>query len=417
MHILINNTGETKELRLCAIGGNENIAGEFMKNHIVEILGTTAPLNKELAVLESKSMTQNAFNEWQAILAVAQEILLMRHNYIQIPCNSIHGLIERDVKTAYQNQINYRRDKLFGLKNALDAELAIFKRLTQGVVSVKSPAKITQIRHTSSGAADHWLMQVYGDFVMTMPVMEDSFDFKASIELEFNKYKNDDLTAIDDDEWLFPFSMSDVQEEIVLNALHGAAQKHFIDLGITDGTPMNSYHVSNVTEQRAANDTNTVDPNINISFIDIDDITFSVRFDQTIGGLPAGKDVYLQLPHNADSEHDDRYDDETIDACLAVIGSQYSDMDLSIMKIIGSDDMSASEIKAVAPSARFINDAGALIERPLSFYILKNNEDFHAIEEDQVHKYYTQNKCWRRAFEMSDLFNEESLKELYDGGY
>ena len=417
MHVLINNTGETKELRLCAIGGNENIAGEFIKNHVLDILDTTDILDKEFAVFESKSMTQNEFNEWRAILAVAQEILLMRHNYAQIPFNFIHGLIEDEIRTAYQHNINYRRDKLFGLKNALDAELAIFKRLSKGVVARKNPAKVTKIRHTSSSAADHWVMQVHGDFVMTMPEPQDSFEFKAGIELEFNQYKNDDLVAGDEDEWLFPFSMSDVQEEIVLNELHGAAQNHFIDLGITDGTPMNSYHVSNITEQRGANDTNTVNPNINISFVDINDIAFSVRFDQTIGSLPAGKEVYLQLPHNADSEHDNRYDNKTIDACLAVIGSEYSDMDLSIMKIIGSDDMSASEIKAVAPSARFINDAGALIERPLSFYILKNNEDFHAIEEDQVHKYYTQNKCWRRAFEMSDLFNEENLKELYDGGY
>lgn len=246
MHILTSDTGETKELRLCAIGGNENIAGEFMKNHVLEILGTTVILNKELAVFESKTMTQNEFNEWQAILAVAQEILLMRHNYIQIPFNSIHSLIEHDVKTTYQHHISRRCDKLFGLKNALDAELALFKRLGQGVISVKNPAKITQMRHTSSSAADHWVMQVHGDFIMTMPEPQDSFEFKAGIELEFNKDKNDDLVASDDDEWLFPFSMSDVQEAVVLDALHGVAQKHFIDLGITDGTPMNSYHITNV---------------------------------------------------------------------------------------------------------------------------------------------------------------------------
>lgn len=252
MDILISDTGETKELRLCAIGGNKNIAGEFIKNHVLEILGTTVMLNKELALLESKSMTQIIFNEWHAILAVAQEILLMRHNYIQIPFNSIHGLIEHDVKTAYQHHIDRRRDKLFGLKNALDAELTIFKRLAKGIVSVKSPAKITHLRHTASSAADHWLMQVHGDFMMTMPEPQDSFEFTAGIELEFNKDKNDDLVAIDDDEWLFPFSMSDVQEEIVLNALHSVAQNYFINLGISDEAPINSYHVTNVAEQRAA---------------------------------------------------------------------------------------------------------------------------------------------------------------------
>ncbi|WP_339343529.1 hypothetical protein [uncultured Psychrobacter sp.] len=252
MQILISDTGETKELRLCAIGGNENIAGEFIKNHVLEILGTTDLLDNELTAFESKSMTQNVFNEWQAILAVAQEILLMRHNYIQIPWNSIHGMIECDVRTVYEKHLYFRLDTKFGLKNALDAELTLFQRLSKGIVSPKSTAKITHIRHTSSTAADHWLMQVHGDFIMTMPEPQDSFEFTAGIELEFNKDKNDDLTAIDDDEWLFPFSMSDVQEEIVLNTLHGAAQKHFIDLGITDGTPMNSYHITNVTEQRAA---------------------------------------------------------------------------------------------------------------------------------------------------------------------
>lgn len=164
-------------------------------------------------------------------------------------------------------------------------------------------------------------------------------------------------------------------------------------------------------------DTNTVKPGINISFVDINDNGFSVRFDQAIDSLPAGEEVYLQLPHNADSKHDSSYDNKTIEACLAVIGGQYSDIDLSIMKIIGSDNITDVKIKAVTSSARDLNEAGDLVERPLSFYILKNGEDFHAIEEDQVHKYYTQNKCWRRAFEISDLFNEESLQELYDGGY
>ncbi|MGP5059629.1 hypothetical protein ACTXIV_13100 [Psychrobacter celer] len=252
MQILISETGETKELRLCAIGGNENIASTFIKNHVLEILGTTDLLNKDLAVFESKSMTQNAFNEWEAILAVAQEILLVRHNYLQIPWNSIHGMIEAEVRTLYEKHLYFRLDTKFGLKNALDAELMLFQRLSKGIVSPKSPAKITHIRHTSSTAADHWVMQVHGDFIMTMPEPQDSFEFTAGIELEFNKDKNDDLVAIDDDEWLFPFSMSDVQEEMVLNALHSVAQKHFIDLGITDEAPLNSYHVTDVTEQRAA---------------------------------------------------------------------------------------------------------------------------------------------------------------------
>lgn len=164
-------------------------------------------------------------------------------------------------------------------------------------------------------------------------------------------------------------------------------------------------------------DTNTVKPSIKISFVEIDDNGFRVSFDQNIGTLEAGQEVYLQLPHNADSQHDSSYDDKTIEECLAVIADKYSDMDLSIMKIIGSAAITDIEIKAVASSARDLNDAGELVERPLSFYVLKNDEDFHAVEEDQVHKYYTNNKSWRVAGEMSDLFNEDSLKELYDGGY
>ncbi|WP_339343528.1 hypothetical protein [uncultured Psychrobacter sp.] len=163
--------------------------------------------------------------------------------------------------------------------------------------------------------------------------------------------------------------------------------------------------------------TDTVKPGINISFVDINDNGFKVRFDKAIGSLEAGQEMYLQLPHNADSKHDSGYDDETIEAALAAIGNQYSDMDLSIMKIIGSESITDIEIKVVTSSARNLNEAGELVEQPLSFYILKNNEDFHAIEEDQVHKYYTHNNSWRVAAEMSDLFNEESLKELFDGGY
>lgn len=144
---------------------------------------------------------------------------------------------------------------------------------------------------------------------------------------------------------------------------------------------------------------------------------FSVHFDQDIGALAVGQIVYLQLPHNADSMHDDDYDEETIEKCLAAVSATYSDADLSIMKITGSANISDIEIKAVTSSAKNLNDAGELIEQPLSFYVLNDTGYFYAIEEDQVHKYYTNNKSWRLASDIADLFDEAGLEELYNGGY
>lgn len=166
-----------------------------------------------------------------------------------------------------------------------------------------------------------------------------------------------------------------------------------------------------------AKTTSVLDTDINMLFESIDDTGFFVSFSQSINNLEAGQCIYLQLPHNADSVHDNNYDQDTICSCLSVISSKYKDIDLSIMKIIQSSDTSAIEIKPVASVAKSLNENGVLIDNPLTFNVLKHGGDFYAIEDDQVHKYYTNNKAWRLSVEISDLFNQECLEELFLGGY
>ena len=255
MKVFISETDETKTLKLFAIGEQKNIAKKFIKTHARNIFGKKKVKSDGLlAVFGDEEMTQSAFDEWDAILKTKQAALLAEHDYLAERDNTIHQLIQSELADSYQYQIrSCGFDKKFALKNAMDAELQILKRLAYGVIKVKNPVaklvhpskantsdtlNIKHFRHKEDTIGEEWLMQVFCDFIMTMPDHAESFEFTAGIELEFHKVHDGEIEHIDDEKWIFPFSMGFDQEQAVLDALHGAAQRNFIRLGVEGGVKL-----------------------------------------------------------------------------------------------------------------------------------------------------------------------------------
>lgn len=250
MQITTSDTGEVKNLSLQAELGGENIIEDFIKD-MASVVANNKELDfkKAFAVFQDDAVTEGDLKEWEGIIGVAQKTAALRLEFKSIPWNSIHGLIEHEIKETRNKHLHSGLDNKFALKNAVDAELVLFDRLLNGVVSIKDPVtnpnnpdgpkisntlKITHFRHTSDESGDNWLMQIYCDFFMRTPCPGNSFDFKAGIELRFHKPHDGKIEYVDDDTWIFPFSMSDAQEEVVLIALHGAAWHNFTKLGYTE---------------------------------------------------------------------------------------------------------------------------------------------------------------------------------------
>lgn len=252
MKVFITDTGETKTLKLVEIGETKNIAKKFIKQHARKIFGKKkVKESSSMEVFGNEGITADCFNEWQAILKTAQSTLLARYDYLSNQYNELHPMVERELKKSYkQHMAEGGFDRKFALKNMLDAELAIFNRLAYGVITVKDPIdasvhpkngntshtlNIKHFRHKTDKIGEEWLMQIYCDFTMTMPDPKDSFDFTAGIDLEFHKVHGGEIEHVEDDEWIFPFSMSFEQESVVAGALINAAYRNFIRLGVDGG--------------------------------------------------------------------------------------------------------------------------------------------------------------------------------------
>lgn len=157
-----------------------------------------------------------------------------------------------------------------------------------------------------------------------------------------------------------------------------------------------------------------------ISF-DKDSLGFYASFTDTVMELPQGSDIYLQLPDNADSQHDDDYSKDTADACVKIIKGKYNDELLSLMAIIGDMDLDDLEIKNCTLQSIEPDGNGNLKEVSFSVQVLKNNDDFYAVKDSSHHKYYTNNFAWTidtdnecrfGAGELEDAFNESNDVEL-----
>ena len=255
MDIFISDTGSTQTLKLFNMGDDKNIAKKFIKDSARKIFGG-GKMKAEDALYEfgCGRMTESKFNEWTAIMKTKQDALLACNDYLAVRDNELHGLVKSELKESKHYQLgDCGYDKMFALKNAVDAELQIFKRLAYGTITVKEPIdrtvhpkdgntsstlNIKHWRHTIDNVGEEFLMQVFCDFIMLMPDAKDSFEFTAGVELEFHKVHGGDLEHIDDEKWIFPFSMSFDQEQHVLGILHGGAQREFIRLGIDGGIPL-----------------------------------------------------------------------------------------------------------------------------------------------------------------------------------
>ena len=252
MKVFITDTGETKTLKLVEIGETKNIAKKFIKQHARKIFGKKKV--KESGSMEAfgnEGITDACFEEWAAILKTAQSTLLARYDYLSNQYNELHPMVERELKKSYKLHMTEGGfDSKFALKNALDAELAIFDRLAYGLIKVKDPIdasihpskgntshtlNIKHFRHKTDNIGEEWLMQIYCDFTMVMPERNESFDFTAGIELEFHKVHGGEIEHVDEDDWIFPFSMSFEQESVVVATLRDAAYRNFILLGIDGG--------------------------------------------------------------------------------------------------------------------------------------------------------------------------------------
>lgn len=243
------------KLVLFDVGGNKNIAKAFIKKHARKACGDKkGEASPRALALSSSELTQAEFDEWEGILHSAKAGLLARHDYIVDPLNYVHPMIERELKQSYKKCLAAGIDKKFGLKNAMDAECAIFKRLTHGKISVKNPVNnkthpngaimsdtlnFKHFRHTSDDRGDSWLMQIFCDFIMTMPDPKDSFEFNAGMEVEFQRTTPDsDIEFLDVAEFIFPISLSFKQEDFIHDVFHKAAHRKFVELGIKGGMPL-----------------------------------------------------------------------------------------------------------------------------------------------------------------------------------
>lgn len=237
MKVIIKDTDKATTLSLYAANNDKNIARKFLKKH----LGISADKPADKPRGKTYTMTRQKMLEIEAALEVAQRNIRYPARFNAMQSEQVHPLIESDINDVWSHHKNpYRRpyyDRLFSLKNAVDAEEAIWKRLLNGNVQIKQPLdndkvsetiKFSHFRHTEHSSGDHWDLQVYCDFVMVMPDETESFDFTAGLELRVNRSTNDqEIRYSDDENWLFPFSMSADQEETVLEALYTAIRHKF----------------------------------------------------------------------------------------------------------------------------------------------------------------------------------------------
>lgn len=248
------DTGETLTLELYETGSTKNLAKKFVKHHARKIFVSGDHITKASYAMElfnKRGMTEDCFNEWSEIMDVAQAALKAKHDYLKDIDNELHPLIEMELASSYEKHLctkkrfgiqHHNRDKKFGLKNAMDSELAIFNRLAYGVITVKDPVdnelhphgantsktlNFKHIRHFETQTGDEWEIQVFCDFIMSMPDPKDSFEFTAGVEVQAHKENIGAFKIKDDEEWIFPFSMSFDQEQTVLATLFGAIEKNF----------------------------------------------------------------------------------------------------------------------------------------------------------------------------------------------
>lgn len=138
---------------------------------------------------------------------------------------------------------------------------------------------------------------------------------------------------------------------------------------------------------------------------------FYAAFNRRVGELHQLDEIYLQLPHNADSQHDGNYDDATISKCIDILAKFYTDEDFSIMHIIGSSLVSYVDIKEA--TVKFLDDDG--VERTANTHVLHSSDGdvFLLVDVSAVHRYYTGNKAWVVDKDLNSRFTDFERIDIY----
>ena len=228
MRFVIKETGETKKLKLFKAGSKKNIAKKLIRKYGGKYIGYEL-VDYRIDTTAPRTLSKAEFKEWADIMAVAQENLETKAAYLEHKDNYIHEVIESEIDSIYAYHCRERRDITFDLKNAVDAENAMWQRLRFGKVTSKTETlTFTHYRHTHVDGTCTWLMQIHCDFVMNMPNPKETFVFRDGVQFHFTKRgMTAPIVQVDDEEWFRPISASASQEDFMRNVMRDAVDRRF----------------------------------------------------------------------------------------------------------------------------------------------------------------------------------------------
>lgn len=228
MKFIIKETGETKKLELFKAGSNKNIAKKLIKKYGGKYIGYEL-VDYRIDTTAPRTLSKAEFKEWADIIAVAQDNLKLKTEYLSKEGNYIHEIIESEIESIYAYNCRECRDITFDLKNAVDAENAMWRRMCFGKVTSNSETlTFTHHRHTHVDGTCIWLMQIHCDFVMSMPESKDDIVFRDGVQFHFTKKgMTAAIQQVDDEEWFRPISLSPDQENILQTTMREAVERRF----------------------------------------------------------------------------------------------------------------------------------------------------------------------------------------------
>ena len=142
---------------------------------------------------------------------------------------------------------------------------------------------------------------------------------------------------------------------------------------------------------------------------------FYATFNRRVGELQQADEIYLQLPNSPDSQHDNNYDEATINSCIELVSKFYSDEDLSVMSIINGFSITCTEIREATSitcteireaTVSFTDDEGD--KRFANTYVLnlRDGDVFLMVDVSAIHRHYTGNKAWVVDEELNSRFTD-----------
>lgn len=187
MNFLINETNKPRTLHLYYTEHGENATADFFQQTVgLDACGVQAIDEKTGLALTWRLINQADYNELHAIIEVAQSNINMRQNFENRGSNPISYVIKRDVQAIFDNHLNKEHDRIFALKNAVDAEHLAWRRIMGGQVAASSGENPIVFTHYRGGCNEQdWIMQMTGDFMMVMPQAQESYCFTAQVEFQY----------------------------------------------------------------------------------------------------------------------------------------------------------------------------------------------------------------------------------------